>query len=1283
MSAIDKITYKEVERLDPIQLTNLLKRLLYLEAMKYDIPTPSIDVALNITVNDGGKDGSIEWKSGPQDTPNLPNRCTGFQCKAIDMPASKCKKEMFKATRTGEPISLKPAIKELFDKNGAYVLFYNRSTTKKGDESRISKMREALKDVSRTDSDTSIIQIYDVEKIANWVNENLPAVIFVLECCQISVPARIETWDSWSKNADMQGQYFPNAFLNDQAESIRKLFLKPQSIMRIKGHSGLGKTRLAFEAFRSPDDGDFQQTVLNISVLYYDSSMDDGGIRDFIANSYNRAKSGVLVIDNCDIELHNNLVGWITRTDSTLSLLTIDYGFEKTPPPTLEIEIKPDQLKDVVKSLIKAKYPSIGDSDLHRIEEFAKGFPKIAVLVAEARFSGSDRIGYLSDSLLLKRLLWRRGKEVDLEYRVIKACSIFKYIGIEKDVEEQAKFVANSVCNINYRDFYRICGRFMSNQMVMQQRGRFITISPTPLAITLAFEWWEEIPPSVIDSIITGACAEGLLEPLCEQIGLLSFSPRVQELAGYLLSSISPFGQAETLSTNAGSRVFLALAELDHKAAVDALYREFFSWSIESLLQIVDGRRNLIWALEKLCWWEDTFHKAASVMLLFAAAENETYGNNATNQFLQLFHLVLPGTTTPLLARLDVLEKALQSNEPKIQSLAVRGFGSSLSSGHFSRMDGAEMQGSRAPEPDYQPKTPQEIYEYRKSCLDRLGEIACGEDESLAELAKDEMANKLFGIIQEGTTYGIDYLSDIDRVIKEVVKQRGPYWPEAYDHLKQTLKWRHSLVSEVVREKIDEWISLLTPDNIKEKLGLIVSVPPWELEKDERGKYIDKARISAETLAEQLGNPDTVWCDLLPTLMNGEQRQGYNFGRKLAETMTNPNAFISDALNMLRSGTLDNPNPVILSGFLAGVTDRNVVSDILGIIFSDEHLLKHAVEITRLSSAPIKDLKRLINLVREGKIPVSELNGFTYNSVLSHLSSEEIISFCTDLGNLSDEGKACAFNILFMNSFHVVQMFDLSRDTFRKWILSGRLLVNGEEGVLDVYNWQEIVKKMLDSEVDDELALGIAEEIISNCEKRNFVSRDFLKEVVGILFSKYFSSVWSLFGSGLLSDYKYLKHNLAGFIGCESIFSIPGPMGNVPDEVILEWCADNQSTGLPVILDLVPLFDLSKLEVSKQTGLRNDAIYLESPDWYPLTREIIERYGQRKDIQESLVMKMTYFGWGGSPIQYYKQLITLLEKLSDSTNSIIKLWSTETIVQLNKLIEEQKNREDEDSIGAY
>ncbi|MEA2000099.1 MAG: hypothetical protein U9N61_12350 [Euryarchaeota archaeon] len=107
MIRILEITPDDINKLDDLQLTDLLLRLLRLEAQKYGIPKSCISGSLNIKAADGGEDAHIKWSGGPEKTEWIPNRYTLFQCKATEMPSSKCKNEI---VSDGE---LKPRVKNV------------------------------------------------------------------------------------------------------------------------------------------------------------------------------------------------------------------------------------------------------------------------------------------------------------------------------------------------------------------------------------------------------------------------------------------------------------------------------------------------------------------------------------------------------------------------------------------------------------------------------------------------------------------------------------------------------------------------------------------------------------------------------------------------------------------------------------------------------------------------------------------------------------------------------------------------------------------------------------------------------------------------------------------------------------------------------------------------------------------------------------------------------------------------------------------------------------------
>jgi len=94
MAPLFKVESKDINDLDALQLTKLLKLLLHLEARSSGIAARAIDVALNITVADGGEDGRIEWSGEPKNTEYLPHRLVQFQNKATNMGPADCANEI-------------------------------------------------------------------------------------------------------------------------------------------------------------------------------------------------------------------------------------------------------------------------------------------------------------------------------------------------------------------------------------------------------------------------------------------------------------------------------------------------------------------------------------------------------------------------------------------------------------------------------------------------------------------------------------------------------------------------------------------------------------------------------------------------------------------------------------------------------------------------------------------------------------------------------------------------------------------------------------------------------------------------------------------------------------------------------------------------------------------------------------------------------------------------------------------------------------------------------------
>ena len=876
---------------------------------------------MNITVADGGEDGRIKWEGGPDNTDFLPTRFCQFQNKATEMGPADCANEIVASDG-----SMKRMVEDALDNGAAYILFTNQElNTDQKIPNRVKKIKEKLTELGKAYAETVTIEIYDAAKIEGWVNKYISAIVAVLNWVGRPLERGLKTWSDWSQ----QGEYQRFLFVADEGrkaalDSIKPLLNVPGKCARILGLSGLGKSRLAFEAFRDVDElDDFSKRVVYVDACANSAIL--GLLTDWVQCGL----EGIVVVDNCDISLHEKIRREIQRADSKLSVLTLDYNFDRASQ-TVIIQLK--QLPD--ENIKQMLAPVYGDqiSDLDRIVSFAQGFPQMAVLLADARLENEPEMGRLSDDDLAHKMLWGGREHDEKDEKILKGCALFDRFGLDDEVSPEYEFIAEKVVEVSADEFYDCVKRF-EERGIIDRRGRFARLVPKPLAIRLAAEWWRRTRPQKQMELIESEMPGALVESFCDQVSRLDFLPEVKALTEELCGPQGPFGLAEVILSNRGSRLFRSFVEVNPIATSRALSNVLNPLNDDDL-KAIDGdiRRNLVWALEKLCFHEECFEEAANSLLLLASAENETWSNNATGQFKQLFRPFLSGTEAPPAIRLKVLDHALASGRNTIRKLAVSALEQAIHTYGGSRTIGAEYQGSGEPLKEWRPKVWGDIFEYWKQALFRLSNLVI-EDDELASDAKIAIAQQIRGLMQNGQ---VDIL---DIIIRRIVESKGPLWPEALDGIKDSLRYDGDQMPEAGKAKLKDWIKLLTPSDLVERLKLYVSNPPFEHEKGADGHYIDIAAQNSKALAEELVPNLELLNPYLDNLLIGEQRQAYYFGSNLVQTLSDWEPLLLKTIAAVLE--IDKPNINLLSGMLNGIyrSDPKKWESIIDRLYEAESLL--------------------------------------------------------------------------------------------------------------------------------------------------------------------------------------------------------------------------------------------------------------------------------------------------------------------------------------------------------
>ena len=245
-----------------------------MEAQKYGIPTSSISGSLEIKASDGGEDAHIKWRDGPEKTNWILNRDTLFQCKAENIGPADCKKEIL---ADGE---LKSRVKDVLDNGGSYALFFTQKCNTKMKNARKNKIRESIQSTGASYYETVDIQIYDANAISIWVNEYVPLIVQVCSWLGRHLPNIMSTWDDWNKYPENEVNYVQDDTLSGHISQLKNHFIGAKKVARIVGLSGLGKTRLALEVFRPPENpqDNIESQTITDQVVYINAADGSDGL---------------------------------------------------------------------------------------------------------------------------------------------------------------------------------------------------------------------------------------------------------------------------------------------------------------------------------------------------------------------------------------------------------------------------------------------------------------------------------------------------------------------------------------------------------------------------------------------------------------------------------------------------------------------------------------------------------------------------------------------------------------------------------------------------------------------------------------------------------------------------------------------------------------------------------------------------------------------------------------------------------------------------------------------
>lgn len=1245
-----KVDSSDVNKLNDIQLTQLLKELLHAEAFKFDIAQRNVEVALNIRVGDGGEDGRIQWENGPESTDYLPCRLSMFQNKATKMTKAGYAKEILNSDG-----DIKKKVDDVLSQKGTYIVFTTQELNTKQKDERISEVRRKLGDLKKPYSDNCDIRIYDSAQIAGWVNQFVSIIVSVQHWLRKPLERGLKTYEIWSEHEELSHlPYAPVAHREDLILQLRTDLPTPKSCFRVTGLSGLGKTRTAFQVFAE------DESIRNL-VVYVDANLTpriDAVVADWITSGLRT----ILIVDNCGYRLHEKMVREVRRESSQISLLSLDYNFDTVSAPTIPFRLEQmsdDELLKLLSPVYQHKLP-----DLERVANFAQGFPQMAVLLAEARLNEDPKIGQLTNDELANKLLWRRGEAENSDYlSILQACSLFDVFGVEKEVEYQLEYIAGLV-DLSIDKAYE-CVQQYSKRGLIDRRGRFGQVVPKPLAIRLAGQWWTSSRERKQKDFVDGI-PEDMIEGFCNQVEKMDFHTNVKSLTEKLCGPQGPFGQAEVILSNRGSRLFRAFVNVNPDATSAALYRILREFDHQQLLA-VDGnaRGNLVWGLEKLCFHAHLFEESAWCMLLLASAENTTWSNNATGLFAQFFSVNLSGTAADPKVRFALLQRALDVNQVEIDMVILRALSQAVSDWGRGRTVGAEHQGTKAPLQEWKATIWQEVFDFWQIAFDFLL-VMLERGEAQKAKAMSVIGKSIRAFVSKGR------ISMLDAAIRKVVEVNGIYWPSALNSINNTFEYDSEGLKKEPVDALNSWRNILDPgdSDLPEKLKILVINPPWEQHKADDGNYIDIAAEKSESLAKEIAKDIHSIFPHLNILLEGEQKQTYIFGRQLARELPDATELLEKTLEHFIATETINPNFAL--GIYRGIYEKSqdIWQSCIDRLLEEKGLAAFYPNFITTGNIQKPLLDKLLELVLDDVVPVNNANILGKGGVLDGVDQKTISEFCIKLSALGDREAWTALNLLFMYCFRKKKCIDQISSSLKALVIAVPLHKSQKVTFTDIFQWHEMSKSLLKIP-DPEFAAALANQLIAACKHEiNYGDlTDYIKPLLTDLMREYSEALWPIFSEAIEEAEGMELYKIKNLLDKGHSFSNQqlSILSVLPVEDIISWCLKNPDLGPSFVSSCINILEKDD-EIQQPTRL---------------FIALLENFGHDERVISGLTANMGDKSWSGSLIPYLEADKKALTPLLEHASRNVKGWVKEHIAQIDKNIEYESSRDDEFNFGIF
>ncbi len=1014
----------DISALNEEQLPALLKILLAAEArgrcVQYHVPE-------QVRAKDRGQDGY--WKYSERDVGVLPGKDTAswrreieqfipadevvYQCKAVEknLTQGRFLDEIFRSKKS---CKFKDAVEEVIESGGAYVMLWGKQNISCKEDTLRRAIEKRWNGTGKKLPEDVVIKALDANKIAEWTNRHPSAVLYVNGFRTPSM-AFGQISEEWGAVHKFNTPFRSSRYLKELEDKIIPPLKEGNALIRLTGASGIGKSRFIFEIIKREPVLEKSSVFINGSVLSEENLL---GLINYLKKKEIRT---LLIVDDCQVELHEKLACSILKTE--INLITISCDSSQVGSSASHYTLEAREMHEVIYKMLShsGKFKRLDgfDNIIRILLRYAEGLPMIAEMFLElGRPLNPEE--FMSRAGVYRSIIGRLTPNAN---RVLRALSLFSSLGgIRGNLYRQESSIREVFCGGINEDYYDDAIAELEEKKLLRydSQSRSLRVVPTPLAAAFASEYIVVLSKKSTErltELFKKMKDTGLFASFLQRFDDLSRNYALQEITNVLVSLFyyaTDHGYREEAKS-----IFLAFSKINPDNALNVA-------EITYRYRLLPGKQSgtaasysdLVPGLVELAWSYERFERAARLLAFCAATEHttNTEQKDARRAFYGLFTALHANTDCPAKERLPVLKEVLYSHDIDMQEIGVQAFDAVFEFYDFCRWgDIASRVDVQSPKRSWYPKksNAEVIDDYWKNAYFMLADYIVGGNR-FSENALELLGKNLHPIISTPLLLKKDVYS----VFIKIVQHARGAWTPALDVIKHALKYgkvqsnRHQKVlGNIVKMMLsNEWpLSSQIRNHVSEPMG----------------GYTDAARLKAEELAEQLVSQLTqqgknLPANILADLLQGTQRYtshfGVVFGRlcNVEQLKTLFDDAFAEWTKIQKERRAD-----FLIGVLRGMgADHPLRYELLQRVGNSPALMDLLVPFTNtIPAVDMKEISIVIDRMIDDSIPTKTIE--TYTFALTNFNSQQTVDFMCLLQKLWEQREDATFDLIHILYVHL------------------------------------------------------------------------------------------------------------------------------------------------------------------------------------------------------------------------------------------------------------------------